>query len=395
MDAVVVGGQPAWEALRDSTEPLVSLPTASLRDCSWRVSRREVSTGVAFLVMVERLGTGVASSGSGRGGGGGAAAAKSATANSAGASAGAGAGKNRLATGSNASSSGGGGGGGSGSPGTTVARRMRTRKLRAKRISNSAEARVVSSGGGDFDERTCLSDDEEDVANVRGVANSVSPVGGSRVARGGAQLGLAGGASRRASAPSAKLMPVMRDDQSSSSSIESESLFDHHSNSPPSSVGSPAPRQQARSPARSTQLQRGFSASDAPAMLAFPMARRTTLGALETLHEDELPISGSLGTGSKKKSQEDPESDVESDSESNEGEGGEAGSPLIRTHDVYVRVIALQDHVVTGHSRKLSFRKDEPFTVLASSMSNNEWVGVHKGRKGLFPPAAVMVLGVK
>jgi hypothetical protein len=243
------------------------------------------------------------------------------------------------------------------------------------------------------------------VANARGgLPSSISA--SSLVGGGGGGLGsrITPGAStalasRRASAPSAKLHPVVtRDDQSSSSSIESESLFDHHSNSPPSSSRQASARSLgSRSPARSTQLQRGFSASDAPAMLSYPVARRTTLGALETVLEDEAepPVSGSLGGGKpakKDKSQDDRDSDVESDSESNDGDGG---SSLIRTHDVYVRVIALQDHVITGHSRKLSFRKDEPFTVLASSMSNSEWVGVHKGRKGLFPPAAVMVLGVK
>jgi hypothetical protein len=63
-----------------------------------------------------------------------------------------------------------------------------------------------------------------------------------------------------------------------------------------------------------------------------------------------------------------------------------------RTLDEYVRVIAVQDHVVDGRSRRLSFRRDESFVILASSMENSEWVGVHKGRKGVLDPEAVIEL---
>jgi hypothetical protein len=64
-----------------------------------------------------------------------------------------------------------------------------------------------------------------------------------------------------------------------------------------------------------------------------------------------------------------------------------------RTLDAYVRVIAILDHVFEGRSRRLSFRKDESFVVLASTMDKDEWIGVHKGRKGLLSPASVTVLG--
>lgn len=64
------------------------------------------------------------------------------------------------------------------------------------------------------------------------------------------------------------------------------------------------------------------------------------------------------------------------------------------SNDVYVRVIAVRDHLVEGQ-RRLSFRRDEAFTVAASSMTDSDWLGFHKGRRGLFPKDAVAVIDEK
>lgn len=61
------------------------------------------------------------------------------------------------------------------------------------------------------------------------------------------------------------------------------------------------------------------------------------------------------------------------------------------SQDVFVRVIAVRDHLV-NKQRRLPFRRDEAFTVAASSMTENDWLGFHKGRRGTFPKDFVCVI---
>jgi hypothetical protein len=68
----------------------------------------------------------------------------------------------------------------------------------------------------------------------------------------------------------------------------------------------------------------------------------------------------------------------------------------VRADETFVRVIAVQDHVINlGRSRMLSFRRDEAFTVLASSMNGDEWFGFHKGKKGTFPKTHVQIIATE
>jgi hypothetical protein len=68
----------------------------------------------------------------------------------------------------------------------------------------------------------------------------------------------------------------------------------------------------------------------------------------------------------------------------------------VRADESFVRVIAVQDHVINlGRSRMLSFRRDEAFTVLASSMGGDEWFGFHKGKKGTFPKTHVQIIATE
>jgi hypothetical protein len=67
-----------------------------------------------------------------------------------------------------------------------------------------------------------------------------------------------------------------------------------------------------------------------------------------------------------------------------------------RQDESFVRVIAVRDHVISlGRSRMLSFRRDEAFTVLASSMRGDEWFGFHKGKKGTFPKSHVQIIATE
>lgn len=67
-----------------------------------------------------------------------------------------------------------------------------------------------------------------------------------------------------------------------------------------------------------------------------------------------------------------------------------------RSDESFVRVIAVRDHVINlGRSRMLSFRRDEAFTVLASSMNGDEWFGFHKGKKGTFPKTHVQIIATE
>ena len=58
-----------------------------------------------------------------------------------------------------------------------------------------------------------------------------------------------------------------------------------------------------------------------------------------------------------------------------------------------MRVLAIKDHVIKGRSRKLSFRADESFVVLANTLGKDELIGVHKNRRGTFPASYVRVIG--